>query len=344
MSNAAGDKPSTSTGSSSNTPTDRGNELDLNNASRGVWLVKVPKYVSSQWEKAPSKTEVCKLQISKGPGGEPEIKFILSKDLIKVAADRSSSAGGAGGSTTGPSGSATSESRSGGSAASNAKGARGVKANLLMNKADAPMTALGAKRLQPKNSLIGTKQSVIVGRNEIKNVEIPQEHKFAISDITKQHLAVFSTSTDEKGVKKLVLEGNVVQKGECRPIGDSLYMDLKKQRIVEARQPTRLVQQLDKAVVNYKPLVSQRIEIEPKRKAEPKKSREDKDKVTEMLFAAFEKHQYYLVKDLEKITNQPIGYLKEILHEIADYNLKSPHKNMWELKPEFRHYDHQNKK
>ncbi len=32
----------------------------------------------------------------------------------------------------------------------------------------------------------------------------------------------------------------------------------------------------------------------------------DKDKVQDMLFAAFEKHQYYNVKDLVRITQQPI--------------------------------------
>lgn len=57
-----------------------------------------------------------------------------------------------------------------------------------------------------------------------------------------------------------------------------------------------------------------------------------------MLFAAFEKHQYYNIKDLVKITQQPIVYLKEILTEVCNYNLKNPHKNMWELKPEYRHY------
>lgn len=32
-------------------------------------------------------------------------------------------------------------------------------------------------------------------------------------------------------------------------------------------------------------------------------------------------------------------YLKSILKEIAHYNTKNPHKNMWELKPEYRHYE-----
>lgn len=94
--------------------------------------------------------------------------------------------------------------------------------------------------------------------------------------------------------------------------------------------------------------------------------RDDKDAVLDMLFAAFEKHQYYNIRDLVKITRQPIVsilfhtclnikisfenyafniilcksqvYLKEILNEVCNYNLKNPHRNMWELKPEYRHY------
>lgn len=88
--------------------------------------------------------------------------------------------------------------------------------------------------------------------------------------------------------------------------------------------------------------------------------RDDKEVVQNALFAAFEKHQYYNIKDLERITKQPVvsillfiysfklkkfffqPYLKEILKEICNYNAKNPHKNMWELKPQFRHYKKDN--
>ena len=33
-------------------------DLDLENSHRGVWLVKVPKYISDRWEKAAANTEV----------------------------------------------------------------------------------------------------------------------------------------------------------------------------------------------------------------------------------------------------------------------------------------------
>ncbi len=35
-------------------------DLDLENSHRGVWLVKVPKYISDRWEKAAANTEVKK--------------------------------------------------------------------------------------------------------------------------------------------------------------------------------------------------------------------------------------------------------------------------------------------
>ena len=41
------------------------NELDITNASRGVWLVKVPKYMSTRWQKALPMTEVGRLKITK---------------------------------------------------------------------------------------------------------------------------------------------------------------------------------------------------------------------------------------------------------------------------------------
>lgn len=85
------------------------------------------------------------------------------------------------------------------------------------------------------------------------------------------------------------------------------------------------------------------IEYEKNKKTVGKKSRTDKNAVMDILFNAFEKHQYYNIKDLVTITNQPISYLKEILKEICEYSVKNPHKNTWHLKPEYRHYSEEKK-
>ncbi|CAL1299631.1 unnamed protein product [Larinioides sclopetarius] len=176
--------------------------------------------------------------------------------------------------------------------------------------------------------------------------DIPKEHRFVISNIAHQTLAVFGHETDDSNDSKpgkLVLGGHVLQKGECRPLADKRYMNLKRDMILKASQPERQVKQLSKAVNSFKPISDHKhnIEYEQKKKAEGRKARDDKDKVMDMLFNAFEKHQYYNIKDLEKITKQPVPYLKEILKEICNYNAKNPHKSTWELKPEYRHYKSQ---
>ncbi|TRY57961.1 hypothetical protein DNTS_030952, partial [Danionella cerebrum] len=140
---------------------------------------------------------------------------------------------------------------------------------------------------------------------------------------------------------KLALEGLVVQRAECRPAVTESYMKLKKLKIEESTKPLRFSQKLEKAITtNYKPVSnhSHNVEYEKKKKEEGKRARADKQKVLEMLFSAFEKHQYYNIRDLVDITKQPVIYLKEILREIGVYNSRGPHKSTWELKPEYRHY------
>ncbi|XP_035908080.1 general transcription factor IIF subunit 2 [Anopheles stephensi] len=245
-------------------------ELDLSNAGRGVWLVKVPKYIANKWEKAPGNIEVGKLKISKQVGQKAQVSLTLSDAVINI---------------------------------------------------------------DPAE-------------------EIPRDHRLDVSVVTKQTLGVFShaiTTTRDDPVpecEKQYMEGRIVQKLECRPYADHCYMKMKLESIRKASQPARQVKSLEKIVHNYKPVSDHKHNIEDRerKKAEGKKSRDDKNAVLDMLFNAFEKHQYYNIKDLVRITRQPISYLKEILKEVCDYNMKNPHKNMWELKKEYRHYKEDDKK
>lgn len=54
---------------------------------RGVWLVKVPKYIATRWEKSPGNVEVGKLKISKGVGQKAQVALSLSKEVMDM--DRS---------------------------------------------------------------------------------------------------------------------------------------------------------------------------------------------------------------------------------------------------------------
>lgn len=39
--------------------------VDMSSSSRGVWLVKVPKYISNRWDKCPGNIEAGRLKITK---------------------------------------------------------------------------------------------------------------------------------------------------------------------------------------------------------------------------------------------------------------------------------------
>lgn len=132
----------------------------------------------------------------------------------------------------------------------------------------------------------------------------------------------------------------MVHRGECRPALSENYTRLKRKQIEESSKPARTIQKLEKVVTtNYKPVANHQynIEYEKKKKENGKRVKADKDQVLTLLFAAFEKHQYYNIKDLVGITMQPVAYLKEILNEIGVQNVKGPHKNTWELKAEYRY-------
>ncbi|XP_065151837.1 general transcription factor IIF subunit 2 isoform X1 [Paramisgurnus dabryanus] len=254
-------------------------EVDLTGVKQntGVWLVKVPKYLSQQWAKATGKGEVGKLRITKNQG-KPEVSFTLNEELTTIDS-------------------------------------------------------------------MGEKSSM---------VRAPREHPFTLQ--TVGGLAVFTESFSGQsdaeasgpgtGPDKIALEGMVVQRAECRPAVSDNYMKLKRLQIEELSKPLRFSQQLDKAVTtNYKPVANHayNLDYEKKKKEEGKRARADKQQVLDMLFSAFEKHQYYNIKDLVDITKQPVIYLKEILRDIGIYNVKGTHKNTWELKPEYRHYQNEEK-
>jgi len=262
-------------------------DLDLSLANRGVWLVKVPKYMSECWKNANPGDEVGKVTITEG-NGPADVIFKLDEKL------------------------ATETNR------------KSKEENRL---------AAEAKHEEPAVLPL-----------------VPTNHKFVVSTLSEQSLAILSTdpvpdigaTTQHSTISeyKVAIEGKVIQRAECRPVNDDNYMALKRLRMEIGNKPRKEVVQLKRPVQNYKPkaIHESQLEYAQRKKDEGKKTRLDKEVVMNGLFKAFESHQYYNVKDLVRITNQPITFLKEILKEICVYNTKAPHKNMWELKEEYRHY------
>lgn len=59
-------------------------ELDLANAGRGVWLVKVPKYIANKWDKAAASAEVGRLKIIKSTGQKTQVSLSLADAVINT--------------------------------------------------------------------------------------------------------------------------------------------------------------------------------------------------------------------------------------------------------------------
>ena len=248
---------------SNETTTIRDNKLGMSSAQRGLWLIKVPKYIQNTWDQCPGNMVAGNLQIIKTPGLKPVIKLLLSEEVLSL-------------------------------------------------------------------------------KNDMDDEEIPKEHLMNGLAINGMTLGIFSQHTcAEAGsfltTERRELEGKIIQKLECKPPIDHKYTKLKLEAVKKAISQRRTTEKLTKGPVSYKPVSNHKhnIEYEEKKKAKGKKTREDKAKVYDMLFAEFEKHQYYHFNDLVRITNQPSLYLKEILPEICVYNTKEPHRNTWSLKPEY---------
>ncbi|XP_056005746.1 general transcription factor IIF subunit 2-like isoform X2 [Ostrea edulis] len=215
--------------------------VDVAAAGRGVWLVKIPKYLQEKWEKNKAgKTEVGKMRITRSrfPGQKPKVTFTIDEEL--------------------------------------AKGSPG-------------------------------------------DMPIPREHNMILTGLGNQNLVVFSQtpvtvkqesssgSVDVVTSDRVSVEGKVVQRADCQPDRNRSYLNLKRMQLEAKNKPQREVIQITKVVPMYKP-VKDHVHNAPstdKNKVE-KRLREDKEKVMDILFNAFEKHQYYNVKDLVSITKQPI--------------------------------------
>lgn len=230
-------------------------EVNLEVASKKVWLVKVPKFVAEAWEASDDGAEVAKLTTS--GGGKGEWKLTLD-----------------------------------------------------------PSTTAGLSDF------------------------VLKERK------TAQDMAVFSTTTTASSsssfsnLNSLALEGKVSSMVDCRPApSDGNYLRLKERALMRPKLEARKTIQLTGPPPPTFKLASERTEDSRRSKLyQGKRWRDDWDEVIEKLCGLFEKNQFYRMKDLADLTNQPEEYIKLILQDIGKYNYNGPHRGMWQLKPEYSNY------
>merc|ERR1712048_1095467 len=142
----------------------------------------------------------------------------------------------------------------------------------------------------------------------------------------RQTMGVFSeTPPDEDEANestrdKIAFEGSISKRVDCRPIGNPNYMKMKMNDIEKALKPKRKTILMNETVKSFKP-VSEHVslnESNEKKRSTEKRVRSEREVVLETIFSAFEKHQYYTLKDLIGITQQPVTHLKSILRDVCN--------------------------
>jgi len=297
-------------------------DVDLTNQKRDVWLVKVPKYIADRWESGDGGTSVGKISIKPRPVGGPEVMFKLSEEISKERQSNNSS------------------SNTNGQSNSNNKNGKGVNGNMhVWSTTDQEIPS--DYRLEFLKPIVLASQHLAV----LSQTAVAKDGKSEKdNNDNKESNPGGPPSADSAALsKKLALEGRISCRAECKTLhttSSEVYMKLKREALLKPNETARKVQKINKLVKVYKPVSNHASNVAHAKKMKEvgKKSRDDKDRVMEALFALFEKHQYYNIKDLVRETRQPVTYLKTILNEVCRYNVKNPHKNMWELKPEYRHY------
>ncbi|XP_063721565.1 general transcription factor IIF subunit 2-like [Symsagittifera roscoffensis] len=209
---------------------------------------------------------------------------------------------------------------------------------------------------EPSPSVLNAKSSVNNPNSEVSSVSmvpvcVAEKYTIDPVQVDRLTLTVFSETDNQSAsaanggsamdqiepvMGAIKFEGCIKTRGEMKPPKSLSYLKLKAQEFKHQNIPTKLTK-LTAEVNNYRPRAHAVHNVTGGNKAQPK-TREEPEVVKEKIFKAFELHQYYSIQDLQRKTGQPVGYLKDILTEIADYNRNPPHRFTWELKPQYRHY------
>lgn len=131
---------------------------------------------------------------------------------------------------------------------------------------------------------------------------------------------------------------------ECfiRPVINEKYLEYKKAMQSLAEQNESTVKMIDyfaevRKGEKYGSLKEMDILARKRKKQLQDKKRErlDKQDVIDIIFNAFEKHEFWTVRDLADFSGQPVAYIQELVSEICVLN-KKDHRNTYELKPEYK--------
>ncbi|KNC81849.1 hypothetical protein SARC_05854 [Sphaeroforma arctica JP610] len=168
----------------------------------------------------------------------------------------------------------------------------------------------------------------------------PRRYDVMLKEADKEGLLVLR---EERLKKKKTMVGGINHRATCIPKDGFRYKRqlaerFKKSTDRAATQEYKLDERRGNRLLTQKHVfsVTKNPQQSVVRDPSDKRVRIEESDLEELLFKAFEEHQYYALKDLVNITNQPQEFVKTTLRKLCVYHQKGKHKNLYELKPEYR--------
>jgi len=188
-----------------------------------------------------------------------------------------------------------------------------------------------------KWTTVGDKKSSRRRRNSTKKTRAPAASSACID------MMVFSEVQDEEAKHRI--EGTIKRSGFLKVAGKQTKINqFLRNREDKAMEPKRTTQELyeQRRLTYTKPINIQpapkaktRKDIKPQSPAGPR-VRVERKLLRSMIFAKYEKKDFWKLKELNKEFRQPENFLKTVMKELAVYHKKGPHKGYYEIKKEYK--------
>lgn len=142
------------------------------------------------------------------------------------------------------------------------------------------------------------------------------------------------------------LRGKVSKFYDLDPKKTTDYFRYKRDLHNQNSMPTKITQKYDNNIVENRYQagsvatfnVKSTQEKEDKLKKRANQVDMSKQDIERKLFELFNKHEYCMLDDIVKFVGQSKNKVTDALNDIAIYNTGHPHKNHWELKPDYKDY------
>eukprot|EP00126_Sphaerothecum_destruens_P005373 Sdes_comp18727_c0_seq3m9064 len=165
-----------------------------------------------------------------------------------------------------------------------------------------------------------------LGKVRVENVEGSTEPKVSINltesigKFPKNYSLSFSSTESLKGSSsnnvlavfsenpvnsQMAMEGKVVRRCDLTPEFSAEYQKLNRERMIKYDKPVRTTGLVQPIQQNYKPVPNKR-DAEKRKKEMDKRERMEQEALENILFELFEKQESYSLRDLLKLTNQPV--------------------------------------